>query len=242
MLGEAAADGELAPALAHIGETQNRVDEIVVRRQLERVHAGVAERGVELGLALLGRRLEPPAKSAVVRVDENLLTGLGILHDEHPQIRQLHFQRIVKAHGDDVVPLREMSERLRPAGRADEVRDDENQRAPRRHRIGGAQQLAEIGGAGLCARRTVLHHVEEVQHLTPAASRRDDRVDAIPVEQRRRRDCRGASGCGRARPRTRSTPPVSSCRANRNRPTRSSRAGTRRRLRAPRCTRGRRAR
>ena len=40
--GNAAAGRELAPALAQVGEAQDRVDEIVVRRQLERVDARVA--------------------------------------------------------------------------------------------------------------------------------------------------------------------------------------------------------
>ena len=145
---------------------------------------GVGEGRAELGLALLGGLLEALAESAVVRVDEELLARLGVLHDQHAEIRQLHFQRVVQAHGDDVVPLREVGERLRPSRRADEIRDDEDERAPRRHRIGGAQELAEVGGADLRARRAVLHPVQEMQHLAPAAPRRDDRVHAIPVEQR----------------------------------------------------------
>ncbi len=76
--------------------------------ELERVHARVGERGAKLRLVRLGRRLEAPAKPAVVRVDEDLLTRLGVLHDEHAEVGQLHFERVVEAHGDDVVPLREM--------------------------------------------------------------------------------------------------------------------------------------
>src|SRR5207249_6879557 len=44
MLRQAATAGELAAPLAQVGEAQDRIDEIVVGRQLERVHAGLAER------------------------------------------------------------------------------------------------------------------------------------------------------------------------------------------------------
>ena len=77
-------------------------------------------------------------KPAVVRVDEQLLAGLGILDDEQAEIGQLHLQRIVEPHRDHVVALGEVGERLGPARRADEIGDDEHQRAPRRDAIGRA--------------------------------------------------------------------------------------------------------
>ena len=44
------------------------------------------------------------------------------------QVGQLHLQRIVQPHRHDLVALREVGERLRPPGRADEVGDDEHER------------------------------------------------------------------------------------------------------------------
>ncbi len=123
------------------------------------------------------------AEAAVVGVDEQLLAGLGVLDDDHAEIGQVHLQRIVEAHGDDVVPLREMGQRLRPAGRADEIGDDEHQRSPRRDAIGRLQQLAEVGLRRLRARRPRQHPVQQVQHLPTAAARRNHRVDGIAVEE-----------------------------------------------------------
>ena len=79
VLRHAAAGGELAAPLAQVGEAHDRVDEVVVGRELERVDAGVAERRAQLLLALLRRRREALAEAAVVRVDEELLAGLGVL-------------------------------------------------------------------------------------------------------------------------------------------------------------------
>src|SRR5262245_31877217 len=74
-LRQAAAGGEQAPPLAQVREPQNRVEELAVGRELERVDAGPAEGGAQLVLASLGRGGEAPSKAAVVRVDEHLLAG-----------------------------------------------------------------------------------------------------------------------------------------------------------------------
>ena len=55
------------------------------------------------------------AKAAVVGVDEQLLAGLGVLHQQQPEVGQLHLDRVVEPHRDDLVPLREMGERLAPS-------------------------------------------------------------------------------------------------------------------------------
>src|SRR5215470_9947385 len=122
------AAAQLAAALAQVGKAQNRVDEIVLGRKLQRVHAGAAKRGAQLPLAPLRCTGEAPAEAAIVRIHEQLLAGLRILHDEQSQIGQLHFERIVEAHRDDLVPQAETGERLRPAGCADEVGHDEYER------------------------------------------------------------------------------------------------------------------
>ena len=119
-----------------------------------------------------------------MRVDEQLLAGLRILDDQKAQVRQLHFQRIVESDGDDIMPARKLCERLRPAGRADEIGDDENERAPRRHAPGHLQQVREVRGIRTLDLGPRLHPVQQVQHLAPAAARGNYGVDAIAVEER----------------------------------------------------------
>src|SRR5215472_69824 len=97
------AAAQLAAALAQVGKAQDRIDEIVFGRELQRVHAGAPERRAQLSLAPLRRAGEAPAEAAIVRVHEQLLSGLRILHDEQPQIGQLHFERVVETHRDDLV-------------------------------------------------------------------------------------------------------------------------------------------
>ncbi len=91
----------------------------------------------ELGEAL--------AEALVVGVDEDLLAGLGVLDDEQPEVGQLHLQRIVEAHRDHLVARREMGERLAPAGTADEVGNDEYQRAALDDIVRRAQEIVEVG-------------------------------------------------------------------------------------------------
>ena len=83
--------------------------------ELERVDAGVAERRAQLGLALRGGRGEALAEAAVVRVDEDLLAGLRILDHQQAEVGQLRLQRIVQAHRDHLVALRELRERAAPS-------------------------------------------------------------------------------------------------------------------------------
>ena len=63
----------------------------------------------------LGGGREAPAEAAVVGVDEQLLAGLGVLDDQQAEVGQLHLQRIVEPHRDDLVALREVRERLAPS-------------------------------------------------------------------------------------------------------------------------------
>ena len=83
--------------------------------ELQAIHAGAGKRHAQLALAPLGDRGEALAEAPVVRVDEQLLAGLGVLHDQQAQIGQLHLQRIVEPHRHHLVALREMRQRLRPS-------------------------------------------------------------------------------------------------------------------------------
>ena len=69
---------------------------------------------------------EALAKAGVVGVDQHLLAGLGVAHGDQAEVGQLQLERVEQAHGDHLVALRQLAERLLPAGLADEVGDDEH--------------------------------------------------------------------------------------------------------------------
>src|SRR5205814_5311582 len=142
---------ELAAAFAQISEPKNRIDQIVVRAKLQRVDARLAKRLAELLLALFGGRGKALAKAPIVRVDEQLLAGFGVLYDEEAEVGKLHFERIVEPDRDDLVPSCELRERLSPARRADEVGHENNQRAALQHVGRRLQKFLEI------CRRRLLH-------------------------------------------------------------------------------------
>jgi hypothetical protein len=119
-----------------------------------------------------------------VRVDEKLLAGLGVLHHEQPQVGQVHLQRVVQAHRDQLVAAREQRERLGPARRADEIRHHEDERAALDHREAAVQQVLQARSRRARELRPRGHLAHEVQHVAPAASRRDHGVDLLAVEQR----------------------------------------------------------
>ena len=71
-----------------------------------------------------------------------------------------------------------------PAGRADEVRDDEDQRPPA-HGVGGrtcSSALRSVSGAA-GSRGCCLQLLDDAQHLRPAAARRDHALQPAVVEQ-----------------------------------------------------------
>src|SRR4029079_4306209 len=73
------ARGEPAAALAHVGESQDRVGQVVIGRELERVDARAPEARAQARFAGLGRLGEPLAEAAVVRVDRQVTARLGAL-------------------------------------------------------------------------------------------------------------------------------------------------------------------
>jgi hypothetical protein len=178
------AGGELGAALAQVGEAQDRVGEVVVGGELERVDAGVAEGLAQLELAAARELGEALAEAPVVRVDEELLAGLGVLHHEQADVRELHLERIVQAHRDHLMAAREQRERLGPAGRADEIGHHEDERAALHHRESRVQQLLEARPARALEARARRHPVHQMEHVAPAAARRNDRVDLVAIEQR----------------------------------------------------------
>ena len=81
---------------------------------------------------------EALAEARVVRVDHHLLAGLGVAQGEQAEVGQLELQRVEHAHGHHLVALRQLRQRLFPAGLADEVGH---------HEHGGAA-LDQAGGRG----------------------------------------------------------------------------------------------
>ena len=54
-------------------------------------------------LALAGGLLEAAPEARVVGVDVELLAGLGVLHDQRPDVGQLDLARVRQADGEDLV-------------------------------------------------------------------------------------------------------------------------------------------
>ncbi len=63
-------------------------------------------------------------------VDVELLAGLGILDEQGTDVGQLDLATVEQSDGHDLVALGQQVQGALPAGRADEVGDDEDERAP----------------------------------------------------------------------------------------------------------------
>ena len=103
----AAAAGKLAALLAQIGKAQHRVEQVVVRRQLQGVDAGLRERRPQRQVALLDAAPRSACGSAIVRVDDQLLAGLGVLERHQAEVGQIHLERVEQADRDDLVAPRQ---------------------------------------------------------------------------------------------------------------------------------------
>src|ERR1019366_6853276 len=121
--------GESAALFLQVGEAQDRIDKVVVGGEFERVDAGAREGLAQLGLAPFGRGLKALAKAGVMRVDDELLAGLGILQRHEAEVGQVHLERVEEAHGGHFMALRQLAERRFPPWRTDEIGDDEDRRA-----------------------------------------------------------------------------------------------------------------
>ena len=107
--------------------------------------------------------------------------------DEQAEVGQLHLQRIEQPHRDRPRAAARAARAARSQpGRADEIGDDEHQRAPRHHAIARVCRKSPQIGRAACAAAAarVSIAMQDVQHVAPAAARRDHRVDAVAVEQR----------------------------------------------------------
>jgi hypothetical protein len=133
---------------------------------------------------LLRRVHEALAKTPVVRVDEELLAGLGILEHEEPQVGQFVLQRIVQPHRDHLVAPRELREGPVPARIAEEVGDQEKERPAVDVIEGALEERVELRALSFGQRRPRAHRVQDAQHLAAAGLRPDDLVDVGAVEDR----------------------------------------------------------
>jgi len=117
-----------------------------------------------------------------VRVDEHLLAGLRVLEHQQPKVGQLALERILQAHRDHLVALRELHQRPVPAGGADEIRHEEQERAAVHEVECTLEELIEPRALPFRQRWAGHHGVQDGEHLAPAATRRDHVIDARAVE------------------------------------------------------------
>ena len=97
----------MCPALAQSGEPEQRIHQVVVGRELDAIGARDRQGFAQCALALGSKRREAPAEGVLVRIHEQLLSGLGVFHDHQTDVGQGHLERIVEPHGEDVVTLTE---------------------------------------------------------------------------------------------------------------------------------------
>jgi len=127
---------------------------------------------VHFRLAPAGRLLEAAPEARVVGVDIELLAGLGVLHDQRADIGQLNLARVGKADGDDLVTSIQQTQRSFPTGNADEVRDDEDQRAALGRQRGGVEQRRQVGKRRTGQARLPEQVVDQPQDLVASAASR----------------------------------------------------------------------
>src|ERR1700761_8850206 len=70
------------PKLAHIGEAQHRVGDIVLGGQFQRIHPRRLEGGEQFFLPRLGGGGEAGAETLVMGIDKKLVAAFGILKSE----------------------------------------------------------------------------------------------------------------------------------------------------------------
>ena len=99
----------------------------------------------QLRLAVLAGLAQAAAELGVARVDDELLSGLGVLDDDHAGVGKLVLARIEQPDRDDLVALGQPEQRPLPAGRGDEVGDEDDERPPPDRAVRGLEQAREVG-------------------------------------------------------------------------------------------------
>ncbi len=137
-----------------------------------------------MDLALAGDAGEAPAEAPVMGVDQELLAGLRIAHDDEAEIGQIRFERIGQAHRQYLMAARQMGQRLLPAGPADEIGKQEDQRAAADDAHGVFEEFTQIGLRRARQLGLVFEQGEDVQHMAAPASGRNDSAGTAAVEDR----------------------------------------------------------
>ena len=112
------AAGEPAAPLAQVGEAHDRIDQVVVGGELERVDAGVAKAARSAASRRLRRLRRSAGGSARSWVSTNSCSPVSAsCIDDQAEVGQLHLERIVQPHRDHLVALREQcrAARAQPA-------------------------------------------------------------------------------------------------------------------------------
>ena len=121
---------------------------------------------------------EPP----VARVHAHLRARLRVLDQHDAHVGKVGLTRVPEPHGHQVVlPVQAVHGPV-PPRQADEVRDQEDQRAPLDAVVGRLEQLRQVGhrpsGRGLLS----VNVVDEAEHLVAAAAGRNRKLAVVVVE------------------------------------------------------------
>src|SRR5512140_1087961 len=91
--------GSPSPLLAQSRKADDGRDQVIAGGQGQLVHPRALEGLMQLLLAILRSLLETLAETRIMRVDVELLAGLGILHDDRADVGQLRLGRVGEPHG-----------------------------------------------------------------------------------------------------------------------------------------------
>src|SRR5437016_2708918 len=126
-------------------------------------------------------------------IDEDLLSTLGVLEGDDPDVWDLALSGIGDPDRDDLVTDRQRAQRLLPAAGRHEIADENHHRRtpdePARLRqrpteIGRTRTLASLNSGGSLAIGRTLHPGDQLQQRGSARRWRDDRADTVVEEQR----------------------------------------------------------
>src|SRR6185503_13277191 len=105
-----------APHSALRREPNDRTNEIFLSGELERIDADAPERGAERLVAALHHFGEALPETLVGGVDVKVLAGLGVVHHDPADLRQLALARVGEADREHLMPPREIREAALPPG------------------------------------------------------------------------------------------------------------------------------
>ena len=118
----------------------------------------------------------------VAGVDDELLAGLGVLDHDHPRVGELVLPGVDEPDRDDLVALAQLQQGSLPSGRGDEVRDEDDERAPTDRSERRLEQPRQVGDRPVRFGRRPQEVPRERENLVPAAARRQRLLDLV-VEQ-----------------------------------------------------------